>query len=392
MTPAEKILSKAIVLSPLSAAEHDAISAGLLDRAFFSARCQSVRHLQRAQKAIADMLASARLPDGSLASRAKAVSEIMRSARAEGIATGAGGITDPSSAERASVIVSTNAGLAAGYASYAAANTLGARAAFPAQELVRVEPREVERDWPARWKAAGGKIYGGRMAALLGDPVWTAISRFGVPYPPFDYNSGMGVVAVDYDEAVSIGLINEGWTPPERSPLQDFNATLEDELEFKGRDDPGWQFLQDAFGDQIKYEQGKVRWQADIVTDMLEGLTQTQSVRLGAATDLARAALPEGIADPFGRNRLTLTKPVLSHAWDKHGPGQTDPRNAALTKQDVALIPHVWRNPDRIVPSPDTPGAFFVEKKMADGGTIRLVVRRHSGSDIALETAYKLKP
>jgi hypothetical protein len=40
---------------------------------------------------------------------------------------------------------------------------------------------------------AGGQIFGGRMIALKSDPIWTAISAFGTPYPPFDYNSGMWV-------------------------------------------------------------------------------------------------------------------------------------------------------------------------------------------------------
>jgi len=61
-----------------------------------------------------------------------------------------------------------------------------------------------------------------------------------------------------------------------------------------------------------------------------------------------------------------------------------------MTRQDVSLIPHVWRNPDRIAADPAT-GALFIEKKMADGGTIRLIVRPHR-NELVLETAYKLKP
>lgn len=52
----------------------------------------------------------------------------------------------------------------------------------------------------------GGKIRGGRMVALKSAPVWTNLSRFGRPYPPFDYGSGMGMEDIGREEAVELGL------------------------------------------------------------------------------------------------------------------------------------------------------------------------------------------
>lgn len=39
------------------------------------------------------------------------------------------------------------------------------------------------------------------MIALKSDRVWTNFSRFGRPYPPSDFGSGMGVEDIDRDEA-----------------------------------------------------------------------------------------------------------------------------------------------------------------------------------------------
>lgn len=371
MTAQEKILAKALVTSGLSAAEADRVTAGLKDRAFFSARCESVRHLQAAQKQVADWLGSERRADGALASRASAVSAIMASARKEGIATGEGSVADPGSAARAKVIVDTNAGLARGYVARAQQSSAGARLAFPAQELVRVQERQDKRDWRGRWQAAGGRLYAGRMIALKEDPVWTRLSRFGVPYPPFDFGSGMGVDEVDRDTCLALGVIAEEYVP-EGDLLEDFNATLEADLEFKGSDDPGWRFLKDSFGDQVKYLDGKIRWQADIIKD---AISNPADIRLGAS-----AAKP-GL-------RLTIPKDTIAHIWEKHGPRDSDPRNVPMGPSEMAMLPHVWRNPDsQTQADADT---WFFDKLSADGSTYRLVLKVYE-KEVKPATFYKMK-
>jgi len=259
MNAQEEILRKQLITSGLSSQEIDLVFTGLKRRAFFSSKIQAVRFLQTAQKQVADYLAANPRLDGALTSRASAISEIMAKAREEGIDTGTGKLTDPGSLSRAKVIVDTNADLARGYVSHVAGSSKGARLAFPAQELIRIEKRTEERDWTSRWTSKGGKLYGVRMIALKGDPVWEKISRFGVPYPPFDYGSGMGVEDVDYDTCLELGVITEDYKP-EGNIVEDFNAKVEAQLEFKGEDDPAWQFLKSSFGDQITYKDGKITW------------------------------------------------------------------------------------------------------------------------------------
>lgn len=78
---------------------------------------------------------------------------------------------------------------------------------FPAQEFVRTQWRKEPREWGKRWIDAGGVMtgtqgeYGGRMLAAIGNPIWERISAFGTPFPPFDFNSGMGLKPISKSEA-----------------------------------------------------------------------------------------------------------------------------------------------------------------------------------------------
>jgi hypothetical protein len=63
------------------------------------------------------------------------------------------------------------------------------------------------------------------MVALKTDPVWVALSRFGVPWPPFDFGSGMILRNVARAEALSLGLLKED-DVLEADPDPAFNAGL----------------------------------------------------------------------------------------------------------------------------------------------------------------------
>jgi len=387
MTAAEKHMSRNLVTLGLSSSEIDGIRAAFKDRAFFSARCQSVRHLQTAQGKIADWISSAKTERGTFATRADAVQAIMDSARREGIATGTGKLSDPGSEARAKVIVDTNAGLAAGYVDWLDANSEGARRAFPAFELIRVtEPGKPEnrRDWFARWREAGGITYQGRMIALKEDDIWVSLSRFGVPYPPFDYNSGMGVDDVPFDECVALGLITDDWNP-KADAVENFNATLEAQMDFEGEDDPYYQFMKDAFGDQIKYDGGKVKWQADIIQDMIANpATAPTATRLGKPTaQCLRVAKESNITLP--NSQLTMTRSNIEHARKRHiGTAETHADGIPLIERDLELIPHVWRFPDRVYANG---GVTFIDMDSVDGSIYRIVVK-HYEKDINFSTFY----
>lgn len=392
MTAAEKILQKALVATGLDSAGIDLVQAGLKDRALFSSKIEAIRHLQTAQNGLADLLSAARNEDGAVTSRAQLVSDLMRSARENGIATGAGGLTDPGSAKRSAVVVDTNAGLARGYVSHAAGASKGARMAFPAVELVRVTPAKQPRDWSARWKAAGGKIYGGRMICLKGDTVLEKLSRFGVPYPPFDYGSGMGLADVSFEECVALGILKDDWVPGEEDPVADFNARLEEELTFKGDSDPSWRFLKESFGDQVKYADGKVRWQADIIKEAYRsaasGAEVPGAVRFGGPTPESLAAAGSEASAVAGK-QLTMPSSNVYHEMRRHvGAAETDPRNIPLTERELELIPHAWRSPDRV--TRDKGRGLFYDLKSSDGGWYRLVVDTFP-NELRFRTFYKVK-
>lgn len=131
----------------------------------------------------------------------------------------AGTITDFGSNARIGLILRTNLDMARGFGQYMEGMTEGALAAFPALELVREEDRMVPREWIEIWDLARSTLGDattatsaedtGRMVAKKGDPIWLAISDFGQPWPPFKFNSGMGVEDVDWDDAVALGVVRE---------------------------------------------------------------------------------------------------------------------------------------------------------------------------------------
>lgn len=137
-----------------------------------------------------------------------------------------GTIQDVTSFGRADLIVRTQQDIAAGFGRYVAENDADVLDAFPARELIRVvEPSDPKRkrNWEARWKAAGGRLFAGRMIAAKDDSVWQALGdgaggyddALGNPFPPFAFNSGMDVEEVDREEAERLGVIqrNQRITP-----------------------------------------------------------------------------------------------------------------------------------------------------------------------------------
>ena len=137
-------------------------------------------------------------------------------------------MTDIASRRRLSLIYKMKYDEAREYAKYTRGQDSDALYMFPAQEFLRVEPRRVPRtDWQTRWRAAGGKLYGGRMVALKSSDVWRNLSRFDRPYPPFDFGSGMGVEDIDRDEDIELGLLPKD-EPVDEIP--DFDDALETEV------------------------------------------------------------------------------------------------------------------------------------------------------------------
>lgn len=131
---------------------------------------------------------------------------------------------------RQKLILDTNEKKAAGYAWY---EFMHGSAAYPAQQLTRYGARRQPRDWQARWAAAysalppqeRAKALPNPMIALTDCSIWQLISRWGDPYPPFDYGSGMDVDPVDYDTAARYGLVRPvpDLAAEPAAPPQDFD-------------------------------------------------------------------------------------------------------------------------------------------------------------------------
>ena len=354
MTAAEKILSKALVGSKLDSAGWSQVQAGLRDRAFFSAKVEEARILAEARRMASEVA------DGS-----RSESEFRRDLRKVlddmGVERGDGSITDLHSKARLDLIVETNVRQARGWAQWKEGTTAGALAAVPAQELVRVRDRKVPREWDQRWAAAGGRLYGGRKVALKNDPVWTKISSFGTPWPPYDFNSGMGVEDVDWDEAVELGLLKDD-DPPPKMPERGFNDGLSAKIPVQDKDDENglaWTNLKETFGDLIEVHKGEVTWVGNRVQEnLLSG--GTFNMRLGFASP----QLQEMLSDtPGGKDIAKLLAGKHLHVdqtWrdSKRGDG-TDhtahffpepdkPDNSPLTPGDMDLLPSIWRKPDHV--------------------------------------------
>jgi len=125
-----------------------------------------------------------------------------------------GTIQDLRSDVRLNLILRTQAQMAFGYAQWRIKQSQSYLEEYPAQELFRAFTRKEPRDWPTRWIEAGGELFEGsggysqgRMIASVTSPVWEAISAFGLPYAPFDFNSGMDLRPVSRSEAVALGVV-----------------------------------------------------------------------------------------------------------------------------------------------------------------------------------------
>jgi hypothetical protein len=139
--------------------------------------------------------------------------------------------------------------------------------AYPAQRLMRIEDREHPRPswfWPDRWALAFAKVGGAgaiedEMIALKTSPIWSKLSRFGTPWPPFDYESGMGLEDVSRDEAEAVGLLAPDAPVPQLGGgAEDFNAKLEAGV---SEVSPRLQeALAAAFGDKVRIAEGVATW------------------------------------------------------------------------------------------------------------------------------------
>ncbi len=80
---------------------------------------------------------------------------------------------------------------------------------YPALQLYDCYHHAEPVDWVQKWRDNGGQVFArNEMIALRDDTVWTRISAFGLPFPPFDLDSGMDLSVVPRNEAEKLGLLS----------------------------------------------------------------------------------------------------------------------------------------------------------------------------------------
>lgn len=357
----EYLRKKTPVTSPLRTDGWERVALDLRDRAQFSAGIESIRIMTFIQQRLEDVLSHARTPEGTLRDRSEFVRDMMSMAREEGaLGPGQRGtLADASSEARAELIYRQQTSQAYGYANWQAGQDTAALESAPAQELIRLEERRVKRVWHERWRAAGGTIYPGagqfgdgregRLIALKTDPVWARLSRFGSPWPPYDFNSGVWVEDVFRDEAEALGLIEPGAPAPE-PVIESFNKTLEADVTWIPEKERKW--LVESFGDQIGFEGGHVVWQGEIMRGFFEKAIEDphfkQEKKFGFATRRA-VELGKSIGVNLEGAEMRITADDIRHEWDRHGPSERSAGQAPLTELDFEVLPHLWRDPDELV-------------------------------------------
>jgi len=203
----KQFMARSPIASSMNAAEWEALNAQIRQHAFWSARQNDQAVVNRMQQLIGEAMSVEEHPDKATMDRSKFVTGMR-----DFLGAGEGDseqLTDITSRKRLELIYNFNTTQANEFGRAIVGNTPAILKAFPCQELIRVQPRRIARPWTSIWQEKGGRLFGGRMIALKGDPIWVNISRFGTPYPPFDYSSGMGVRDVGRSEAVRLGVIKE---------------------------------------------------------------------------------------------------------------------------------------------------------------------------------------
>lgn len=392
----EYLRRKTPVTSALRTDGWSRVALALRDRAQFSAGVENVRMMSFIQQSLDDVLSHRRNQHGVLTDRAKFVRDMMEMARGEGLPSlgPKGSIADIHSSARANLIYRQQTSSAYGYANWQAGQDPDALEAAPAQELVRFEERKMKRNWHERWRAAGGTIYPGpgldgregRLVALKTDPVWANLSRFGTPWPPYDFNSGVWVEDVLLDEAIDLGVIPSN-APPPAPVFEDFNRELAADLNGVGQEGRSW--LAEQFGDQVQFDGHAVRWQGNIIGDrvraVLDGDLSGGSIRLGVASPSTVERAAEAGLDLRGK-RLILSPSEIRKTWRDHGPGEIRRDQAPLTILDYELLPHVWRQPDAVTTGSRGTDVVFRKDIL---GRIVAVGWQVQGSTIQLKTIYK---
>lgn len=269
------IAARREIASDLTTQEWASVPLALRERAFFSARVTNAQLLQALKSKVATILkpTTKLREDGTPFTDgldiATARLEIKQLLDGMGYDAGEkrGTLEDLRSDQRINLQLRQNTQAAQGHGNFLQGQGDGALQAFPAQELYRLENRKEPRDWPTRWNGARGELGEAStaidariaMIALKSDPIWAGISAFDVPWPPFDFNSGMWVRDISRTRAEELGLVQPGEVV--QSGVESFNESLKASV--KDLDPEMIKALKNSFTGQITLKDGAAWWKRD---------------------------------------------------------------------------------------------------------------------------------
>lgn len=243
-------LAKQVLPTSMSSFELENLAREIRDRSFFSARTTYADYLADAQQMIRRLVAPDMVIDEATGDLRKAAAgermnpALVRTRMQQYLAKlgyepekgEAGGLKDLSSDRRVDLIIDTQTKMSAGYGKWMVSQDPDVLDLFPVDEMYRQVNTGNHREWDMIWNEArallgdttsatvAGSQETGPFIALKNDPIWAEISRWGDPYPPFDYNSGMWVRDADPDEAEALGVLAHA--RPDAQP-RDFNQDVE---------------------------------------------------------------------------------------------------------------------------------------------------------------------
>lgn len=256
-----------------------------------------------------------------------------------------GDLTDITSTKRLNLIASMITQEAQGYGQFVQANDPAILSAFPAQELFRLQSKKVPRDWLAKWAAAGGKLYAGRMIAMKDDAIWTkrlesgGFNRFGRSWPPFDFNSGMWTKPVPRGEAVRLGVCGNPEVPKQQKrtyngDLQQACKPLSEDLRNR---------LKDKYPGRFQIDESGVVHLLSVAEALTNALTEGRANRAMAIGKVNLGPVPAAVR---GSTTLKLGSMDTIEVETSHLLHEDKHRSDLypITDQDILAIPDLLNN------------------------------------------------
>ena len=350
-TAARFLSSRKAVATALTANEIAGhVPQALRDASVFSARTIWAEHVSETQRDIAESL-DGRLGPAEIRTRMK-----LRLARLgyRPDPEQRDGLQDLSSDMRTNLIISMQESRARGYAAWRSHQREAILKVWPADELFRAEARKVPRHWRKRWHEARLDLGEGNttatyaatdrgpFVALKNDPVWThpSVNRFGEPWTPFDFNSGMRLRNVTASKARELGVLKGKDSPaPRRDPLRQVQSSST--LGMSPEVVRAWA---GSFGDRARVTDGRVAVvpDASVIAEIVDAAEAKDladaSAVFGWVPQDVIAQLPELLRSKLSPETVyTLNAERVRHILKQHGletrRGQRD-----VTRADIESL------------------------------------------------------